>query len=51
LNRTDNTMATRQRTQTQIMIYKTLHRKLKVEQHEPYKRMGENTGAQEQTIQ
>jgi hypothetical protein len=34
--RTDNTMAKRQRTEGQTMIYKTLHRKLKIEQQEPH---------------
>ena len=34
--RTDNTMTKRKRTKEQIMIYKTLHRKLKIEQHEPH---------------
>jgi len=29
-------MAKRDRTQGQTMIYKTLHRKLKIEQHEPH---------------
>jgi hypothetical protein len=31
--RTDNTMTKRRRTTGQTMIYKTLHRKLKIEQH------------------
>ena len=31
---TDNTMAKRKRTKGQIMIYKTLHRKQRIEQHE-----------------
>ena len=30
-------MAKRKRTKSQSMIYKTLHRKLTDEQHEPYK--------------
>ena len=34
--RTDNTMAKRQRTEGQKLIYKTLHRKLKIEQQEPH---------------
>jgi len=33
--RTNNTIAKRKRTKGQIKIYKTLHRKLKIEQHEP----------------
>ena len=33
--RTDNTMAKRKRTKRQTMIYKTIHRKLNIEQHEP----------------
>ena len=33
--RTDNTMAKRRRTKGQTMIYKTLHRKHKIEQCEP----------------
>jgi hypothetical protein len=32
--RTDNTMAKRRRTKRQTTIYKTLHRKLKIEEHE-----------------
>jgi hypothetical protein len=32
--RTDNTMAKRKRTKGQTAIYKTLHRKLKIEAHE-----------------
>jgi hypothetical protein len=32
--RTDNTMTKRRRTKEPSMIYKTLHRKLKIEQHE-----------------
>jgi hypothetical protein len=31
--RTDNTMATRKMTKEQTTIYKTLHRKLKIEWH------------------
>jgi hypothetical protein len=30
----------RKRTKGQMMIYKTLHRKLKIEQHKPYKNRG-----------
>ena len=36
IRRTDNTIANRKSTKGQTMIYKTLHRKLKVEQHEPH---------------
>jgi hypothetical protein len=32
---TYNTKAKRKRTKGQTMFYKTLHRKLKIEQHEP----------------
>jgi hypothetical protein len=32
----DNTMAKRRRTKEQAIIYKTLHRKLKIEQHESH---------------
>ena len=35
--RTDNTMAKRKGTKGQATIYKTLHRKQKIEQHEPSK--------------
>jgi hypothetical protein len=35
-NRTDNTMAKRKMRKEQTTIYKALHRKLKIEQHEPY---------------
>jgi hypothetical protein len=31
----------------QITMYKTLHRKLKIEQHEPHKNRRVNAGAQE----
>jgi hypothetical protein len=34
--RTDNTMAKGKTTKGQTTIYKTLHRKLKVEHHEPH---------------
>jgi len=34
--RTDNIMVKIKITQEQTMIYKTLHRKLKIEQHEPH---------------
>jgi hypothetical protein len=35
-----NTMTKRKRTKRQATIYKTLHRKLKMEQHEPTKNRG-----------
>jgi hypothetical protein len=34
--RKDNTMANRKKTKEQATIYKTLHRKLKIGQHEPH---------------
>ena len=34
--RTDDTMAKRKRTKGQTTIYKTLHRNLKIKQHEPH---------------
>jgi hypothetical protein len=37
----------RKRKKGRTMIYKTLHRKLKIEQHEPYKKPGVNSGAPE----
>jgi len=33
---TENKMSKRRRTNGQATIYKTLHRKLKIEQHEPH---------------
>jgi len=36
IRRTDNIMTKRKGTKRQTMIYKTLHRKIKIEQHEPY---------------
>jgi len=36
-----------QKTKGQTAIYKTLHRKLKIEQHEPHKKLGMNSGAPE----
>ena len=33
--RTDNTMGKRKSAEVQTTIYKTLHRKLQIEQHEP----------------
>jgi hypothetical protein len=38
--RTDNIMTNRKRTKRQTMIYKTLHRKLKIEQHEHHTKTG-----------
>jgi len=35
------------RTKRQSMIYKTLHRQLKIEQHEPHKKPEMNSGAPE----
>ena len=37
--RTDNTMAKRKMTKGQPTIYKTLHEKLIIEQHEPHQNM------------
>jgi hypothetical protein len=34
--RTDNTVAKRKMAEDQAVIYTTLHRKLKIEQHEPH---------------
>ena len=34
--RADNTMSKRKWTKEQIMVYKTLHRKQEIEEHEPY---------------
>ena len=34
--RTENTMTKKKRTKRNTTIYKTLHRKLKIEQHEPH---------------
>jgi hypothetical protein len=36
--RRDNTMANTKRTKVQTTIYKALHKKLKIEQHEPYEK-------------
>jgi hypothetical protein len=47
VKRTDNTMVKRKRTTGQIMICKTLHRKLKIEKHESNKITRENSGAPE----
>jgi hypothetical protein len=44
---TDNTMAKRKRKKVKAAIYKTLHRKLKIEQHETYKKLMVNSGAPE----
>ena len=41
----DNIMAYRKGTQGQTMTYKTLHKKLKIEQHEPTKSDSECSGA------
>ena len=45
--RTDNTMANRKRTKGKTTIYKTLHRKLKIEKHEPHSEPVVNSGAPE----
>jgi len=45
--RTDKTMAKRKRTKGQSTIYKTLHIKLKIEQHEPHRKPGVRTGTPE----
>ena len=37
---TENTMAERKGTTGLTTMYKTLHRKLKIEQHEPHKKLG-----------
>ena len=34
--KTDNTMDKRKKTKIKTMIYKTLHRKLRIEEHEPH---------------
>jgi hypothetical protein len=44
--RTDHIMVKRKKTKEQTMIYKTLHRKLKIQQHEAIK-TGVNSGAPE----
>ena len=38
-------MTKRKRTKGQSIIYKTLHRKLKIEQHEPHKKCGVKSDA------
>ena len=38
--RTDNVMVKRKKTKGQTMVYKTLHRKLIIEQQRPYKTSG-----------
>jgi hypothetical protein len=38
--RTDNTMAKRKRIKRQNMIYKTVHKKLNIEQHKLLKNLG-----------
>ena len=45
--KTDNTMTERKRTKGQTTIYKTLDRKLQIEQHEPHLKPGVNSGAPE----
>ena len=45
--RIDNTMTKRKSTKGQITIYKTLHRKLKTEQHELHFKPGVHSGAPE----
>jgi len=40
-------MDNRKRTKEQTMIYKTLHRKLQIDQDEPRKQSGVNAGAPE----
>jgi hypothetical protein len=45
--RTDNTLVKRKRTKGQTMIYTTLQKKLKIEQHEPPCKSGVNAGAPE----
>ena len=45
IRRTYNTMAERKRTRKQTMFDKTLHRKLKNEQHEPNVKLVMNSGA------
>ena len=42
----DSTMGKRKLTERRTMVKKTLHRKLKIEQHEPRLKMGENSGAE-----
>ena len=38
-------MDKRKRAKEQTMIYKALHRKLKIKQHEPHEKPGVNAGA------
>jgi hypothetical protein len=45
--RTDNIMEKRKRTKGQTTIYKTLHRKLKIEQHEIPQKPGDELSAPE----
>jgi len=40
-------MSKRKRTKGQATMYKCLHRKLKIEQHEPHKKPGVNPGTPE----
>jgi hypothetical protein len=37
-------MAKGEKTKEQVMVLKTLHRKLKIEQHEPHKQPGVSSG-------
>ena len=49
--RTVNTMTKGKRTKRQIMMYKILHRKLKIDLHEPHKNgEGVNSGALENIV-
>jgi hypothetical protein len=43
-------MAIRKKDNRTKMIYKKLHRKLKIEQHEPHSKPGVNSGAPEMNI-
>jgi hypothetical protein len=46
--RTDKTMTGRKRTTGQTIFYKTSHRTLKTDQHEPHKISGMNSEAPEE---
>jgi hypothetical protein len=39
IRRVDNTMAKRKRAKRQTMIYKAIHRELKIEQYESYQKL------------
>lgn len=39
-----NAVAKKERKEIQAMIYKTLNRKLKIEQHDPYTKQGGESG-------